>query len=91
MRILILPLLFLSACASANIAQTSAQLERQCSTVAVVISTAQRYAHKPKVLRALAAAEAARSAFCLAPPTDQATAVLTLGTVILNVKMALKS
>lgn len=74
-----------------SIAQGSASLARQCGTVQVLINTASRYAKKPKVVKALAAAEAARSAFCMAPPTDEQTAILTLGTVILSVQAALQS
>jgi hypothetical protein len=74
-----------------QIAQTSAKLAQQCGTVAALIQTAAQFSAKPKVQRALMAAESARAAFCAAPPTDTTTAVLTLGSVILTVQAALKA
>jgi hypothetical protein len=88
--------LALSACSNTaafdgKIASASAKIAQQCGTVAALIATASQFSAKPKVQRALAAAESARAAFCAAPPADTTSAVLTLGSVILTVQAALKA
>lgn len=61
-----------------KIAELSTKLAKQCNTVAVAIALGAAFNTNPKLDKAITTAEAARKAFCAAPPSDINTAIATL-------------
>lgn len=61
-----------------KIAELSTRLAKQCNTVAVAIALGAAFNTNPKLDKAITTAEAARKAFCAAPPSDINTAIATL-------------
>jgi hypothetical protein len=73
-----------------KIAMVSAELAKQCTLLAVGLMTAKSFVEDEKGLKAIDAAEEARKEFCLAPPTDVNTAILTVAKMAIAVNESLK-
>jgi hypothetical protein len=73
-----------------KIAAVSAELAKQCMLLAIGLMTAKSFVTDEKGIKAIDAAEEARKEFCLAPPTDLNTAILTVAKMAIAVNASLK-
>lgn len=73
-----------------KIAQVSKELADQCALLKTGIILARAFVDKERVQKTLVVAEAARSEFCAAPPTDVVSAIQTVAAMALAVNRALK-
>lgn len=71
----------------AKIAAVSQELAQYCATaqMGIVLVRALNLSNKPEVRKSLAAAEAARAAFCASPPTDTVTAIGVMAAIATDV------
>ena len=73
-----------------KIANISEELAKQCALLATGIVLAQTFIDKPEVKKQLKVAEAARAAFCAAPPTDVNTAISTVAAMAIAINLSLR-